>query len=110
MHRGTLWTEEGGSAARKNKTGLFFLHHSHLGLSLSMYAILECHIIIRYMHHKVEHWFAVLSKRDNHLRCLMTYMRALDIAERIIHIHNLLSLTLSHLQARRIVGKIKYYS
>ena len=107
LHRSTLRTEECGGPVRKGESRLFFLHHSHLCIALGVDEILECHVVVRDVHHKVEYRIAVLGKGNGHLRSLMADMASLDVAELIIHIYSLLCLSLSHFQPGCIVGEVE---
>ena len=107
LHRSTLRTEECCGSVRKNKSCLFLLYHSYLCFALCMYAILECHVVVRDVHNKVEYRIAVLGKGDGHLRSFMADMASLDVAELIIHIYSLLCLSLSHFQPGCIVGEVE---
>ena len=98
LHWGTLRTEEGGGSVRKGESRLFFLHHSHLCIALGVDEILECHVVVRNVHHKVEYRIAVLGKGDGHLRSLMADMASLDVAQCVVNIHSLLGFSLSHFQ------------
>ena len=72
-----------------------------------MYAILECHVVVRYVHHKVEYGFAVLCEWDGHFRSLMIDMASLDVAQGVVNIYGLLYLTLGHFQSGCVVGKVE---